>query len=703
MKKIVVLVVLRVMMGLSTLMCAEAAEEGLIYDVKNALLAGVEATAEEPTGLCMKGVDRKNWGSIVFPDNGVRELEVSGVFNIEQAGDWFDWYPGGYFPMRFRYCTEEAGYDFGVILRHQNRGVFYRVMFSAKFNEVALWKEGEPGVKPETPLIPSGLYAVVEPHEIKTRRNYVFSVKAIGSRLQVKLDNKLLLDYADPVLPLEQGGWGFGVFRGACVRINDLRLNKARLEPSAAARKRPQFKVIQWHDLDDYVIFDGTEPVARLRYPAKVRVPWLMDIKLKPGYRALMSMTHVFENIHRESRLESVPKAAADGTSVSYTFGLSNQNVVGRGTVTVSYDTGRDTYCYTVDKSTTFKKAGNEYLYYGGLYFANTYYYNSMPTADESLPIDRHCLYTAASPYRMALVKGANGIPYRLPIQHFYQSWQKLEYGELPNYCHWWDAAGGLATNMYFVRYPAPVVCPAVEIVSVGPQGRPSEKPMLTPCCMYWDMHFSYIPHKNGQIVTNLNVGDTYCDIFRVVGYPRAAANKLFEKSRLAPFLNEKMECPWYVLGVNSFAKGGNVEQTAGGREIWMCKNGVIWDKTVGRGDNFSLRFENDAAVNEDLIGYNDDGVSCEKWEMAAWVKAEHWEGDGVRIGIRGLNSRDRWDVSEYFPIKTGEWQKVTYSGPYPMPWPKLADDSISLLYFVIQTKGKGVCWVDDVEFKKLK
>ena len=649
--------------------------DGLEFDLKKAAVAGARVVAEGTRSLELQGVNTNNWGYLAFPDSGIKDMEVRGILNIALAGKWYSWSYSSYFPFEFHYTTEQPGYDFGIMLRQENRGVFYRVLFSTKWNEVALWKEGEPGIDPDAPPLPTGFFAVVKEHEIKQGQDYAFAVKVIGNRLQVMLDGKTVLEYEDKILPLEKGGWGFGIFNGASVKVGGLELRKAGGEIKIAAKKRPQFKAKQWRG--DNVIFDGDEPIARLLPGGAV---WLVDVKFRPGYRAQMSWVNLFDTVDRASKLENFRCAEGDTVKCSFaSFGLTNEYITGKGTLTVSYDPKRDTYCYDVDQTVAFKQDSAKYIYKtGGIYFADMFYYNSMPPSDESLKRDWRSLYTASSPCRMALVKGADGTPYRWPI--FHSSWLEKRMKLL-----------NLAKDMYFIRYPEPIICPTVELVSLGED----YEPKLVPCGCYWDIHISFIPLKNGKVVTTLKAGDVYREQYRVLGYPRAEADKLFEKSKLVPLLDPDIECAWYVPGVNSFAKGGTVEQTAGGREIWECGKGVTWDKTVGHNDTFSLRF-NDNGKMDPLLGYNDDGMESDEWEISAWVKADQWEGAGVRIGIRRLQSPPQkiFEGTDYILPKPGEWQKITYTSKIP------TRDNI---YIHIETSGKGTCWVDDVEFKKLK
>ncbi len=645
-----------------------------MFSLKAATITGVKAYEEAPGNLRLEGINSNNWGCVTFPDNGVKNIEVKGTVNIARPGQWYAWTQRNYFPMQFCYATEQPGYDFGIMLRQENRSVFYRILFSTKWNEVALWKEGVPGIDPAAPTLPTGFFAAVKKYELKPGQDYVFAVKAVGNRLQVVLNGKTVLEYEDKVLPLDKGGFGFGIFNGAVVKIRGLAVQKASEAIEIAAQTHPQFRAEKWHD--DDVIFDGNEPIARFAHGTAL---WLVDVKLKPGYRPLTSWPHVFDNVTRSSRMRQIQ--CPDNSSVLYSFGISNQDIVGQGTVTLVYDAPRDTYCYTVDKSMTFQRNAENYHYYNGsIYYHNTYAYNSMPTTDATLPMSHLSLYTASSSYRMGLVKGADGTPYRWPIHHspWYRPWTTT--------LSQWD----LAKDMYFIRYPEPVVCPAVEVVSLGEDYRPQ----ANHCCSYWDMHFSFVPLKDGKPVATLKAGDVYREQYKMLGYPRAEADKLFEKSKLAPFLNPEIECPWYVPGLNTFARGGNVEQTAG-REIWECGAGVTWDKTVGHNDAFSLKFM-DNAMMDPLFGYNDEGMNADEWEISAWVKADQWEGAGVRIGIRRLQAQPQnvFEGSEFVRPKPGEWQKIAYTSKKPVS---------GNLYFMIQTSGKGVCWVDDVEFRKLK
>ena len=74
------------------------------------------------------------------------------------------------------------------------------------------------------------------------------------------------------------------------------------------------------------------------------------------------------------------------------------------------------------------------------------------------------------------------------------------------------------------------------------------------------------------------------------------------------PNLDPAAERPYYVNGVNRFDQGGNVENTPG-KLIW---HGGAWDKSVGRGDNFSLRFDGNGSSNV-FLGYNGSTAAAQK------------------------------------------------------------------------------------------
>jgi hypothetical protein len=241
-------------------------------DLSKATVAGVavvsqseqvwqlQGTQVNPRGSA--GTMSNSWGYATFP-SATRDLEIKGRFNILRPGKPYSFQYGSYFPMQYHYVVDQPGYDFGIVLRRQNSRTFYRIQFSTKWNEVALWKEGEPGTDPAAPPMPTGFFAAVKQDAgIKTGQDCAFTVKIAGSRLQLEIDDKPLLTYQDRVLPLESGRWGFGVTEGAQVRLSGLECGKVGGQTAMTAKKRPDLRVRTWHE--ETVVFDGDEPVMRL-------------------------------------------------------------------------------------------------------------------------------------------------------------------------------------------------------------------------------------------------------------------------------------------------------------------------------------------------------------------------------------------------------------------------------------------------------
>jgi hypothetical protein len=660
--------------------------EPLKPDVGKAAVLGVRVVSQPDHVWLLQGteVNRRgsagtmtnSWGYATFP-SATRDFEIKGRFNILRPGKPYSFRYGSYFPMQYHYVVDQPGYDFAIVLRRQNSGTFYRIQFSTKWNEVALWKEGEPGTDPAAPPMPTGFFAAVKKNAgITTGADYAFTVKIGGSRLQLESNGKPLLTYEDKVQPLASGGWGFGVTDGAQVRLSALESDKAGEPIVMPGKKRPDFKVEDWHG--ETVVFDGDEPVVRVVPANSV---WCQDVKFKPGYRAQVSWPFVLTHGDRNSKLQGV-RPVGDAVELRVTD-QATADAEGATVMVLRYDPAKDSYVYDFDKTLVIRKDDawgvKKIGEHQGVLYYDLFTYNSMRTNEDTLKVSHDDLYTASSPYRMALVKGVDGTPYRWPIHHFYGPFLKASGDEF--------TFGDLAKDGYFILYPEKVVCPAMEIVSLGED----YEPLLNHCVCYWDMHWGFTPLSSGHAGQRFKAGDAYRMKFRMLGYSRAAADKLAAQAKLLPVLDPRIERPYYVSGANDFSKGGNVEETAG-RLVWMG-NGK-WDKTVGRNDMFSMRMTDSATIST-YIGYNSASAAARKAEMTAWVRTEQgWKGPGVRLGIEGrgvFGNQDRqW--SDYTATKPGDWQKVTYAIPFP---------TASLVCIWIETSGTGTLRVDDVEFKK--
>lgn len=226
------------------------------------------------------------------------------------------------------------------MLRQQNSRIFCRIQFSTKWNEVALWKEGEPGTDPAAPPMPTGFFAAVKKDAgIKAGQDCAFTVKIAGNRLQVELDSKSALTYEDRVLPLENGPWGFGITDGAQVRLSGLECGKASGRITMAAEKQPDLKVENWHG--ETVVFDGDEPVMRVVPGNSV---WCQDVKFKPGYRAQVSWPFVLTHGDRNSTLQSV-RLVGETVECRVTD-QATENAEGTTVMVMRYDPAKESYVY---------------------------------------------------------------------------------------------------------------------------------------------------------------------------------------------------------------------------------------------------------------------------------------------------------------------------------------------------------------------
>lgn len=657
---------------------------------ENAASAGLTA-AKQDGGLRLIGNRENNWGRMVFPAAPGPDVEIAGTVRILKPAGLFS-PPTPYWALNYRYLNEEPGYDFGVIVRAENTGVFYRFQFSTKWNEVALWKEGEPGIEPDAPAMPSGFFAAVKTNAgIRLNQDYAFSVRAVGSRLELTVNGTVLLSYEDKVLPLQNGGWGAAVFNEAEVQLTGFKAAGTAGGITVPERRRPDFRVVKWHRArgEATVIFDGDEPIATQAHGSAA---WLTDVKFKPGYRAQMAWPFLYDNKFRTSMWKSlkVENDTVVGTVVPSV--QSARAFKGGSTMTLRYDAQLDSYCYDIASETTFKRDNSEtqVISRNSIYFANLYTYNPMPSSDDSVKVNYLDWSTASSPYRAALVKLTDGKVYRWPIHHFYASFVKPG---TPGGSFWqcWNDTMALDGKTFFTMYPDKVSCPTLEMISAGGDGGSYEL-VLDSCCQFWDMHFWYRPIRDGKKLTEFTTGQTFRQEYRIFGLPAVEADRLAEGAPLLPNLDPAAERPYYVNGVNRFDRGGNVEETPG-KLIW---HGGAWDKTFGRGDKYSLRFDGNGSSNV-FLGYNGDSAKGEKVRFSMWVKSEKpWNGPGVRFGIEGrgrFGGVDR-QYSDYIVPNDREWTQLVYDFPYPTA------QEVSV---TIDSRGDGKVWIDDLEYQILE
>lgn len=649
--------------------------------------SGLKQT-EQNDGTVLSGNRENHWGEMLFQAAPTPDMEIKGTVRILKPAKLFS-PPTPYWALNYHYLNEEPGYDFGIMVRLANTGSFYRFQFSTKWNEVALWKEGEPETAADEPGTPSGFFAAVKTGaNIRLNRDYAFTVRAIGNRLELSVNGAVLLSYEDNVLPLTNNGWGVSVFNEAEVQLTGLQALQGTGEIAAAVRNRPDFRVAKWHHgrSEATVIFDGDEPIASQAHGSAA---WLTDVKFKPGYRAQVAWPFLFDNKFRTSMWKSL-KVVDDTVVGTIVPSVKSAGAFkGGAEFTLRYDRATDSYSYDVASRTTFKRDDSELqvISRNSIYFANLYTYNPMPTTDPSVKVNYLDWSTASSPYRAALVKLTDGKVYRWPVHHFYSSFVNPGY---PGGSFWqsWNEKMKLDKQTFFIMYQDKVSCPTLEMISAGEDGGDYEL-VLDSCCQFWDMHFWYRPLRDGKPVTEFKAGQTFHQKYRIFGLPAVDADRLAKDSQLLPNLDPAAERPYYVNGVNRFDQGGNVENTPG-KLIW---HGGAWDKGVGRGDNFSLRFDGNGSSNV-FLGYNGSTAAAQKIRVSLWVKSEKpWNGPGVRLGVEGrgrFGGSDRL-FSDYVVPNEREWTQLVYDFPYP------TYQEVSLTIF---SQGGGKVWIDDLEYQ---
>lgn len=654
--------------------------------LKAAKTSGIELVSGNGESFKLKGTKKDSWGYLYFADKGTPDIELAGTFKIIKAAKPYS-IRCEYWPLNFHYSGDEPGYDFAIIARAENSGAFYRIQFSTTWNEVSLWKEGEPGSDPSAPSLPSGFFARVKTKTgIRLNRDYKFMLRVVDNKLEFFLNDKNVLSYEDKVLPLKKGGCGLGVFNGADVQITGLKSGKSNTAVTVKNVKRPDFKVVNWHG--SQVIFDGEEPIAR---QAQGTAAWLTDVKYKPGYRAQQAWPFIFDNRDRASAWVELK---ATGNTVSGKVKSSRGSykyVAGTGAFTLSYDAKNDVYSYDIKVNSTLKKDNKESRVYNHnqVYYANIYTYNPMPTTDKSVRVNFQNWSTASAPYQFAIVKLADGALYRWPIRHYYGGFVKAGYSGGSFWSVWNNMK--LAQDSCLIFYPEKVVSPKTQIVSVG--DNKANENIFDSCCQFWDMHFWYAPVENGKVKKEFKAGESFSAHYIVTGCPATEAGKLAQKAKPLPCFDLSIERPYYVDGVNKFDQGGNVMNTPG-KLTW--NGGCRWDKSTGRDDKYSMRMENNASCSV-FIGYNGSSAESKKARISMWIKSDiPWNGNGVQIGLEGrgrFGGSDRQWGKAIVPSNK-EWRQVVYDIPFP---------TYNLICVSLRSQGQGKVWIDDFQYEILE
>lgn len=290
-----------------------------------------------------KGILRSDPWSYLLSRNTYEHVSTCLRFTVLEPARSF--HSGGYGGdwNAYRYhAYDDGGYEVGVLLRAQGEKSGYRVQLSTKYQEISLLK------------YPFGSFLEIAPCPITVNVPHELAITVQGNEIVARVDGKELIRYADHLLPLEKGAFGFGVGSSSKVAFEDV---KADALPAKAAvpevAHHPDFRIREWRG--QKWIFDQREPILLLFHAGN---SWNQNVKLKPGYRPGLAWNVVWDIACQGS----YPEGAASFTEAvmgkeGETLELSWEGKQTKGCfvthsrMTTSYDPRRKTYVYETESS----------------------------------------------------------------------------------------------------------------------------------------------------------------------------------------------------------------------------------------------------------------------------------------------------------------------------------------------------------------
>jgi len=616
------------------------------------------------------------WSYQLAGDESWMDYAVSVTMTIERAQE-----PGrNYKPEVYDFYQTQArdyfdelapGYEAALVARYRGEKSFYRLQFSTRWQEVALWE-------------PSAGYLYVAPCPLQVGKPYKVMWRLQGNHIEASVNGKKLINAWDRLKPFRSGKVGVGVY-DAGVSFDDLRVEALPAESQRDPGYKPFFTMKSWHG--GQWIFDGAEPVAAI---SGTRLISLDRVKLRPGCWPFM-WTWLYWDVYfkHADELVAFKVTEQDGPRLGmYIEARHSQfDVTSKRQITLSYEEGSDSYVWHCDCEVEF-----------GPQFKETRPPNELQVTD---PFVANCCAPPQGvkrPWETAwgwvLIQGPEGKLYKNPLHHD-KDYFEADRKEIPE--------GGFSALVL-----NEMLNPAWEMLD-NPEGLKLEQ---ASCNWAYDHHL-YYRFPPGY---KLRPGTKLRAVFRVVNYPFSKAKALLERAALHPQYDlskpdtkervlkaAKLEAGpprWEFLvstiDCNRFDKSFTLQDV---HAEYMIKGNYVIDRTVGHTDSCSLRLEGPAYALLDPWGgpsYYGDAFKADRYVLSVWVKTEGVRGTGpiVRLANRHKGAQNR--SVELVPgiSGTADWQKLVMVTDIPK--------GDAGLMGRLELKGTGKAWFDDLELRPL-
>ncbi len=609
------------------------------------------------------GTDQWRWAEAGEPtwDN----LQVSFRLRISKAStrEGAKWEAGNWTWASYRNNANAPDYEAGLAVRKQGEEM-YRVMFSLRGQEVALWSS-------------RGGFLRVVPFQFEADKVYQAVVQADGPYLRLTLDGQPLFEYLERHGVLTAGGVAVGLHEGeAAFSAVTVAAMPAASRPVPSPH-RPNLRFRDWKGAR--WAWDGDEPIFLAGNDCNG-----YEMKLVPGWRPqLYGWWHWcnygdeyfyadkltdFQVLEQGERLRFV---------VTGTDTAGKTWLISRAEVTVTYDSVKNVYVHDTVSDLIIPE-GHSLKFNHPVEFTDPFIYGHVGSASP------HASWEVPHPW--SIYRHESGRLYKLPHNHVYWYPGFREAGRSE------ARANYLAPDGFWAVVGDPVANPVLSIIG---SSVPTSQFHSELCHWAHDVHMRWFPVKYGQ---TLNPG-TYTVKWRLTSVDGKQAEEWLQQADICGVSDPDASLLLYTAGIGERETFDKVVKWASPfspypwsslLDWYDLRQGNLQDPTVGREDHTSLRLQGprSAVSMTGASVYNDRVLPNTDYEVSAWVKAEGVQGEGPGLTFGG---------QDYYPRITGtqDWQRI---GFVCRP-----DEPLHTVILGMLNSGSGTVWFDDFMVRPLR
>lgn len=602
----------------------------------------------------------EKWSYLIEPHEAT-DCELSATVAIKDPARQFGFFGDGWSAWpdpKFG----DGGFEASLLLHGQRAATqsagplesAYRIQISYKYQVVALIK------------FPEGGYIRVAPCPVKLNEPMKLQASIRGNQIVVRVDGNERIRWTDTFLPLEKGMNGIGVSSLAKVHFSNVHLTRSSNEPITPPQSSTVNFSVRKFLGDRQFVFDGDEPILELH---SEKDPSCFA-KLKPGYKPQLTFDSHWGLENQGAFPDAAskwtdPKVSGGGRTLTVDWSARNvkDRFTTRSTMTVGFDSRRNTYTYQIDSELEVLPGEPFHFRYG-------------------FDFEHH---TPLDPFRWQylLARRRSGELYHRPVY-------PIDPG--PQY----DLDMTSGTRVWYGRHlEQQHVAPAVEYLS-SPGETGDRKCHTAVCAAFYDTGVAFEP-ETAKPGTRLRVK------YRYTGFPVAEAAQLFDQSKIyeSPMLDPTHHYifadEWPKLTFSKFEPLS--KSWIYGRSPFMTAHNSRPSyelvKQCGAGSGFAMKLGPASFGKANLpVGTS---LTKGRWVVTALTKSVNAHGPGGRIELEATKPK----ASQPFT------KVVHFVGNGSFDWKRqgfvfdLGDDAGSLAA-AFGNSGTGEMLITDIEFRKL-